>query len=157
MNAKQSAAINPATFIKTTSIIHLALVMGQIVFAATTLLISKNQAHTQNDGIFIYISPALALSGFVIGHFLFLKFLGNIKRDSPLKTKLAAYQSATIVRFALLEGPSLFAIVSFMLTGNMVFLGISAAIILYFIYLRPTRQKVEDDLALNYNEKAELN
>ncbi|MEO3404648.1 hypothetical protein AAFN85_12150 [Mucilaginibacter sp. CAU 1740] len=157
MNTKQSDNIIPATFVKTTTIIHLALVMGQVLFAATTLLNSKNRVQPQSDDLFKYMAPALALSGFVIGHFLFLKFLGNIKRDSPLKTKLAAYQSATIVRLALLEGPSLFAIVCFMLTRNMMFIGISGAIILYFIYLRPTRQKVEDDLALDYNEKAELN
>lgn len=154
---KQAANVNPSTFVKTNTIIHLGLLMGQIVFAATTLLISKNQAHTQNTDVFIYIAPALAITGFFTGHFLFRKLLGNIKGDSPLKAKLADYQSATIIRLASLEGPSLFAIVCFMLTGNMVFLGISAAIILYFIYLRPTRQKIEDDLALDYNEKTELN
>jgi hypothetical protein len=43
-----------------------------------------------------------------------------------------------------------------MLTGNLIFLGISGAIIAYFIYLRPTKQKTEDDLNLGYEEKAEL-
>lgn len=67
-----------------------------------------------------------------------------------------AYQSATIVRLALLEGPSLFGIVGFLLTGNLIFLGISGALIACFIYQRPTRQKIEDDLNLSYEEKAEL-
>jgi hypothetical protein len=57
---------------------------------------------------------------------------------------------------ALLEGPSLFGIVSFLLTNNIAFIGISGALVAYSIYLYPTRQKIEDELNLGYEEKAEL-
>jgi hypothetical protein len=153
---KQSVVQNPNTFVKTISIIHLALIAGQIIFAAAAFMTTKNHTTSKSDDVFIYVAPIMAFSGFAISNILFKTLVNKIDGQSPLKTKLAAYQSALIVRFALLEGPSLFAIVSFMLTGNLIFLGISGAIIAYFIYLRPTKQKTEDDLNLGYEEKAEL-
>ncbi len=153
---KQPVVQNPNTFVKTISIIHLALIAGQIIFAAAAFMTTKNHATSKSDEVFIYVAPILALSGFAISNISFKTLVNKIDSQSPLKTKLTAYQSALIVRFALLEGPSLFAIVSFMLTGNLIFLGVSGAIIAYFIYLRPTKQKTEDDLNLGYEEKAEL-
>lgn len=156
MISKQAQNQSPAAIVKTLPIIHLALVAGQTLFAAVTFIIPKNPVKSAGNDMLIYIAPILAVICFIAGHFLFLKLLGNIKSDSTLKDKLMAYQSATIVRLALLEGPSLFSIVGLLLTGNMIFLGITGAIIAYFIYLRPTRQKIEDDLSLSYEEKAEL-
>jgi hypothetical protein len=82
--------------------------------------------------------------------------VGNLKNKTTLLEKLTGYQAALIVRFALLEGPSLFAIVVFTLTNNWFFLLISVCIIVYFITLRPGTEKVADDLQLNYDEKLEL-
>ncbi|AYL96923.1 hypothetical protein [Mucilaginibacter celer] len=154
---KQPANQSAAALVKTTIIIHLALTAGQILFAVVTFLIPKKPATGHSNDMLIFIVPTLAVSCFAAGHLLFKKLLSNINSQSPLKAKLISYQSATIIRLALLEGPSLFAIVSFLITGNMVFIGIAGLIILYFIYLRPTRQKIEDDLNLGYDEKAELN
>lgn len=153
---KQPVVQSPNTFLKTISIIHLALIAGQIMFAAVTFMITNKTTTGQRDNVFIYVVPIMAFTGLAVSNILFKTLVNKIDGQSPLKTKLAAYQSALIVRFALLEGPSLFAIVSFMLTGNLIFLGISGAIIAYFIYLRPTKQKIEDDLNLGYEEKAEL-
>jgi len=41
-------------------------------------------------------------------------------------------------------------------SGNLFFLFIMALIVVYFITLRPTKDKVVADLNLDYNEKAEL-
>jgi hypothetical protein len=157
MISKQPLNQSAAQLVKTTSIIHLALTAGQILFAAITFIIPKKPTTNTGNDMLIFIVPVMAISCFAAGHLLFKTLLDKIDVQSPLKAKLISYQSATIIRLALLEGPSLFAIVSFMLTGNMVFIGIAAAIILYFIYLRPSKQKIEDDLNLGYEEKAELN
>lgn len=147
---------SPAAIVKTTTIIHMALAAGQILFAAVTFIIPKNQVKSAGNDMLIYVVPVLAITCFIAGHILFLKLLSNIKRDTTLKAKLTAYQSATIVRLALLQGASLFGIVCFLLTGKLIPIAISGALIAYFIYLRPTKQKIEDDLNLGYDEKAEL-
>ncbi|UOE47733.1 hypothetical protein MTO98_25305 [Mucilaginibacter sp. SMC90] len=156
MNNRQAQNQSPAAIVKTLSIIHMALVAGQTLFAAVTFIIPKNPVKSAGNDMLVYIVPIFAVSCFIASHMLFLKLLGNIKSDATLKAKLMAYQSATIVRLALLEGPSLFAIVGFLLTGKLILIGISVVLIAYFIYLRPSRQKIEDDLTLGYEEKAEL-
>jgi len=156
MISKQPQNQSPATIVKTLSIIHMALAAGQILFAAVTFIIPKSQEKGAANDMLIYIAPVLAITCFIAGHFLFLKLLSNIRRDTPLKAKLIAYQSATIIRLALLQGPSLFSIIGFLLTGKLIFLAIVGALVAYFIYVRPSRQKIEDDLNLDYEEKAEL-
>jgi len=91
-----------------------------------------------------------------MSNFMFKKQLDLAVAKSSLNEKLGGYQTALIIRFALLEGPSLFGIVSYLLSGNLLFLAISGLIILYFITIRPTRDKVETDLNLDYQEKTEM-
>jgi hypothetical protein len=145
----------PKTFLKTLSIIHLALIAGQVLFAITALGIkTKHQTDVKNSNeAFMFIVPLLALAGFVAGHMLFKQQVNKLSGETSLKEKIKGYQGAVIVRFALLEGPSLFAIVAFLLTKNLLFLLVSALIILYFISLRPTKEKTENDLNLSYEEK----
>lgn len=59
-----------------------------------------------------------------------------------------------IVRFALCEGPALFGIVVTGITHNLFYLLMSAIIVLYMLLiLRPTKDRVETDLNLNFEEK----
>jgi len=158
MYNNQPVQQNAKSILKTAKIIHLALLSGQLMFAFVTISISKNPSFNMksvNDPFFI-VAPLLAVSCFFVGNFLFKKLVGNLQNKTTLPDKLTGYQAALIVRYALLEGASLFGIVVFMLTNNWFFLLISACIILYFITLRPGTEKVADDLQLNYDEKLEL-
>ena len=67
-----------------------------------------------------------------------------------------AYQTALIIRCAFSEGASLLGIVAFLITGNLVYLLLTGLNIIYFIWIRPTKQKIEDELNLGYEEKADL-
>lgn len=149
---------NVKGILKTAKIIHLALLSGQLMFAFVTISISKNPSFNMKsvNYPFFIVAPLLAVSCFLIGNFLFKKMVSNLQNKPALIDKLTGYQSALIVKCALLEGSSLFVIVVFMLTNNWFFLLISACIILYFITLRPGTEKVADDLQLNYDEKLEL-
>jgi len=102
------------------------------------------------------LSLALALGGFAAGNILFKKQLQKITPERTLSQKIASYQTAFIIRMALLEGASLFSIVAYMLGGNLFFLAVFCVILLCFIFIRPTKDKTANDLNLDYNEKAEL-
>lgn len=148
-------AQTPKTFLKTISIIHLALIAGQVLFAITALGIkTKHQTDVRNSNeVFMFIVPLLALAGFVAGQLLFKQQVNKLSGETSLKEKIKGYQGAVIVRFALLEGPSLFAIAAFLMTKNLLFLLVSGVIILYFISLRPTKERTENDLNLSFEEK----
>jgi hypothetical protein len=95
----------------------------------------------------------LAVVSLVAGQLIFKNWLARISNEIFLKEKIKGYQSATIIRFALLEGSALFAIVAFILSLNMLFLIIAGVLIVYFGFLKPTKPRTETDLKLSYEEK----
>ncbi|QEC74930.1 hypothetical protein [Mucilaginibacter ginsenosidivorax] len=167
MNYNQPAAATPKNALKTTSIIHLALIAGQVLFMIMAFITNKNTIYfdyknSRND-VYFYIVPLLAVMGTVAGGFLFNQQLGKFHQQSAgaginrtLSEKLKAYQSALIVRYALLEGPSLFGIVCFLITGNLFYLLISACLIITMISLRPSVNATEAYLQLSYDETQQL-
>ena len=70
--------------------------------------------------------------------------------------KLNGFQSASVVKYALLEGPALLGIVAFMNEGNQYFLIISLLLLGWLIMQRPTRDRVERDLMLQGPLKSEF-
>jgi hypothetical protein len=165
MNNNQSAAGTPKNALKTTSIIHLALLAGQVLFMIVAYITNKNIKYfdykdSRND-VFFYIAPLMAITCTVVGGFLFNQQLGKFHQQAAgsgktLSEKLQAYQSALIVRYALLEGPSLFGIVCFLITGNLFYLLISTCLIITMISLRPSVNAAEAYLQLSYDETQQL-
>ena len=62
------------------------------------------------------------------------------KSRAGLSEKMEDYRSACIVKYALLEGPSLLAILSFLITGDIPFLGMTGFIIAIFLTMKPTKE-----------------
>src|SRR6266481_8276443 len=149
---------SPQAAAKMLPMIHLALLIGQVLFGTVVYNITPQKGFSFDGSAnpFIYLSLALAFGGFTAGNILFTKQLQKIEPESTLSQNLVTYQTAFIIRMALLEGPSLFSIVAYMLSGNLFFLAVFCLIILYFIFIRPTKDKIVNDLNLDYNEKAEL-
>jgi len=151
----QNLPKTPKTFLRTISIIHIALILGLILFGAVSISINSNRntlSYNANDP-FSFIAPLLAGGGFAAGIFLFKKQLINAQNQVTLKEKLALYQAALIQKFALVEGPAMLAIVLYNLSGNLYFLIIAGLLISYFISIRPTKDKIETDLNLGYEDK----
>lgn len=148
----------PQSYLKVIYIIHLALLAGQVMFAIVAFIqVGKTQIDIKNSNDpFLFVVPILAIGGFIVSNLMFRQQLNSSINKDSLKDKLMGYQTALIIRFALLEGPSLFGIVTYLITGNFLFLIISGLLVLYFISIRPTRVKIENDLNLTYEEKAEF-
>lgn len=165
MSNNQPVTVSAKSAFNTLKIIHIALFAGQLLFAVVAFVVNKNSIHldiknTSND-VFFLIVPPFAVSCIVLGTFLFKKQInqgpqnGNAFSDS-LSDKIKRYQTAFIQRAALMEGPSLFGIVIFLRTGNLLYIIISGCIMAYYLSLRPTIDTVADALQLSYEEKLEL-
>jgi hypothetical protein len=74
-----------------------------------------------------------------------------LREKESIQEKLAGYQSALITRFMLIQGPAAFAIVAYIISGNIFFLFITGLMSVYFIFLRPTREKIESDLSFSFD------
>ncbi|RYU91569.1 hypothetical protein EWM62_06410 [Mucilaginibacter terrigena] len=137
--------------------IHLALLAGQCLFAGVVLFLGKQSAAgPANDNQFIIIAAVLCVVAFAVGNLVYKQVIAAAVNKQTLTEKMAGYMSALIVKFALIEGASLFSIVSFLLTGNYFFLGIAAVMVVYFFTLRPNLDKAAEELGLTYEEKLEI-
>lgn len=149
---------DPKAIFKTIKIIHLALLAGQLLFfvvAFTQTPPQKFALNFANDPLLLVV-PFMAVGSFLLSNILFKQQIGSAANQTTLAGKLTRYQSASIIRFALIEGISLFSVVGFLKSGNLLFAVVFGLLILLFIANRPTKDKVETDLNLSYEEKMEM-
>lgn len=128
--------------IKTLKFIHLALCLGVIftyVFVNDIDSFSQvlNPTLDSDSAVYIVI-PILAV---LIGNFLFKKQLAAIDSKLSMEEKLPLYQSASMVRWALLEGA---AFIILFTEPKLMVLGI--LVLAYLISLMPTETRIEKDL-----------
>lgn len=150
------------TYFTKLTIIHAALLMGQVIFIAVSFFLINSGSFVLDEGsedlrgIFIFIVPMIVISAIAAAMIIPKSRLTAMREKSNLREKLNDYLSNTIIKFALMEGPSLFAIVAYLLTGDILFLGLSAVVIVVFILERPSKQRLYMDLALSPEEKNTL-
>jgi hypothetical protein len=156
-NIKQTSG----EYFRSLIIVFYGLISGQVFFGLLSFFLVITN-HLSSDGsdlsnIFIYIVPVFVLAGFILSHLIFKNRLKAISKKTSLFSKLADYRAALIIRYALLEGPGMFAIVVYLVTGNIIFILLATLIVLFFITIRPGREKVIKDLELNPNDEQILN
>ncbi len=142
--------MTPNSFVKTLTVIHFALVAGLSLFAGMFLYLDKDKMNFElnTEDTMLLIFPVIAIGALTMSKIIPQKLLQKAKKEENLRSKLAKYQSATIVKYALIEGPAVLGIVFFMSTSNAAFIAISGICIIYLILQRPTKSKIETELAL---------
>jgi hypothetical protein len=112
----ETIKMTSAGYFKSIKIVHLALVIGVVFFALVSVFLQINGFGTLgeliNNGLLLII-PLLALIGIFGSNFIFKKRLRKIVDKTNLNEKMEDYRSALILKFALIEGPSFFAIVAY--------------------------------------------
>ncbi|GGH76262.1 MAG: hypothetical protein EP346_01050 [Bacteroidetes bacterium] len=146
---------------KTLQIIHIALLMGQILFCFVAFLnVDKEGVMHFNSNltsnVLYVVCITLVIVGNTANYFISNKFLNQVKNGNNLKTKFHQYQVSMIIRYAIIEGANLFTIVVFMLTGNTLMLYIAIAVIGIMGLLRPRRTHFTDLAELTSEEMREF-
>jgi hypothetical protein len=127
-------------------IIHFALCAGLIIGyyilsslkSISDLLVSPEV--TSENIIYVFIP----IVGFIISNLIFKYKLKVISPNSTEQQKIIEYQTASIIRWAILEGSAFVLLIlqkEFMLFGVL--------IIIYLIMIRPTEDKVKTELKLH--------
>jgi hypothetical protein len=143
------------------NIIHKALMMGQILFAAVCiyLIYSKTvvPAATELNKVLQVVALIITAGGIFAGMSLFkTKLLLIREMQTAAKEKFDLYRSASIIQWALLEGLAIFCIVCFFLTGNYAFLALVLVILFLFAMMAPSKVKILLQLQINEAELDEL-
>ncbi len=126
---------------KTLKIIHLALCAGVLmayIFAGDLLRKLSNIAMGAEQFTYAVIPIAAG----VLSHFMYKKLLENIDPGQSTAEKLALYQRANLVRWAILEAA---AFIFLMVLPDYLFLGVP--IILYMASLMPNEEKYNAEIS----------
>lgn len=150
--------ITPKSFLRTFTLIHFVLTASVLIFGLMMFLQTKNQELTFNytGDVMYFVVPFMAIAGIVAGNYLYGNIIKGLASKNTLIEKLNGFQSASIIKYTLLEGPALLGIVAFINEGNQYFLIISLILLGWLIMQRPTHDKVERDLKLEGSLKYEF-
>lgn len=110
----------------------------------------------ENNALFVNIAAAYMAIAVALSYWLFGVRLNVAKQQTSLSDKLNAYRGATILRFALIEGAALLTVVFYLLTGNLVLLGIAGIGLVVMLLHHPNLVKLKMDLDLNPTDLARL-
>jgi len=139
-------------------VLHFALMAGPSLFSIIVAFVVLTK-ETTNGGIEVlnYLSPAYFFIMLAIYPIAFRSALKPIKDETvSLDKKLVTFQSAHIIRLALLEGAALFAAVSALINAELYHL-ISVALVLAIMFTKiPTPHLLENELQLTPEERDQL-
>ena len=134
------------------SVIHLGMIAGLLLFSG--IIYFMGMAHNDDSlaEIFRYLVPGFAAIAILAGRFIGGKILAGVDPQSSLGEKLAVFRNASILRWAMVEGVGLFAVITYFLTGNQMLLIVALACAAYLFTLRPTPAKAAAELKLSEGE-----
>lgn len=160
MNPKFEEQTSTAYF-RALSIIHIALIIGLLLFLTTNFVIHLNDEFAVKDKtmdtFLIYMTPGIAIVASYLSFSRYKKSMANLSNVSDLKVKLGQYKLHYIAHLALLIGAGLFANIAYMISGTIWILGIGLIMAVVLWLVRPTKEKIAMDLALTHQEKMLLN
>ena len=153
--------MNKGNGLRALNIMHKALLMGQIIFAAVCVyLVYSGMVKPFSidfDKPLQVIALLLAAAGVFAGNAFFKKKILQVRDiQNDAKQKFEAYRAACLLHWAFLEAPAIFSIICFFLTGNYAFIALALLLIMIFALQAPSKNKLAQLLQVNEADLDEL-
>ena len=139
--------------------LHSAMLAGMVLFclvSAVTRFSAKLTVDTSLDKVLQVMVLLVSFGSIRAGFFIFNKKLQSIPPMAAASEKLSVYRTAAIIKWAMIEGPVLLAVISFMITRNYAFIALAFALIILFALQGPLKQKIMLQLQLTDKDVAML-
>lgn len=134
-------------------IINLALISGVMMFFLAILVIFDFQIPEFKSGFETINVVSVLIFGIIpVGVRVSAAMLKKIKDDSPLSDRFAQVQKALIVRWACIEGATLFSLVGLFLTEDSKQIAIFLLCLVMFFNYFLTKEKMVEMLKLEKDE-----
>jgi len=161
MKSPENFTGTPKENLRTTRILCFALITGVIFFAFLSYLVNKFSGAFINEtkqysNIFFWALGIVSFICILVATQKYPKNITKSKNADSLIDKLNQYRAALVIYMALCEGPALFSVVVYMLTGNLNSFGFTIIMIGMMLVKFPTSRKVNNELGLNWQEQQEL-
>lgn len=148
-------------YLRALKIIYIGMLFGQMILITISILIKLQltlvEESKELSKILLPIVAVFIISSIIISNYISKKRIVEARKFVVLTEKLVAYRSMVIIRLALLEAPSIFTIVCYIVTGNTSFIFFAILIIVVFVMNNPTKEKIIFELELNREEQDALN
>ena len=146
---------SPKGLLKTMQIIHGALILGiLVVFYLFYLQVDSWEMDLNNlDYIFPYLIPLASVAGIILGNVLFTTTIKTGRNQDRLMSKLSAYMTGSLQKYALLEAPMFLALFAGRETGNGAYLLFVVILLIFMVYQFPSASRAEQVLELKGAEK----
>ena len=128
-------------------LIHKALLGGQLLFAAVLFFLmytgKAEPGWRSLDRVLQALAIAVAAIAYLGGSkWYFTKKLQAARNSTSIQQKFDHFKKGSLVQWALLELATLFALISFLLTGNLAFFMMAVMLIFIFALLYPGPTKL---------------
>ncbi|MBK7129010.1 MAG: hypothetical protein IPM74_03385 [Crocinitomicaceae bacterium] len=132
-------------------ILHLAIVASQIIFVGVVVGLSDvfELKFNFEEDILVIIIPVFMLIFIVIANLIFRKLLEMARLEQDNNSKFAKYRAASIVRFALMEAPTLLSCVLFFMSDNLLYILCAGLMIIIQLFFHPTKERIAADLVMD--------
>jgi len=149
--------MNQQGTLRSLQILHKALMLGPVLFGAIAFYLvytgKFSPSLAEQDQLLQLIAIAISFAAVFIGSSIFKTKVFQIRdAEQTVAEKAAAFRAVCLIQWALLEGASIFCIMCFLLTGNLAFLALAAAVMLWFALTGPSKMKIMLLLRLNETE-----
>lgn len=154
-------ATSPKAQLRANRVLFIALIAGllfmSVILIAMSLLDGPPPPDKDLETIFLGVGIAISLPALFVARRLYSSRIA-VAKDSlnSLTDKLNQYRAALIIYMALCEGPALFSIIVFFITGNYYMFIITAIMLAAMLTKAPTKQRVVEELGLGSQEEQEL-
>lgn len=143
--------------LKVIQVLYKALLTGQIIFLGVAIFV-RSRGLIAGVGpdisrILQVVAVLFAFTGIWFGLWYYRKRIAIIRdMNAPVDEKLKLYQAASIVKWALTEGPCLLCAAGYLLTGNWSFIALGAIVLFVFAGYNPQKSLVARELGLGEDE-----
>ncbi len=154
--------MNPPTtqYFQPLRMIHASILGGSLLFLGIVRFALLDSATIDNaileDDYLLYVPVGVMLAGIVFSEWLFQQRVKKAREFPELVDKLNEYRVACIIRWAILEGATFFAIIWFLLYYDRYFMAIALVGMALLAFSRPTPEKTAKNLRLNAAEHATI-
>jgi hypothetical protein len=107
--------------------------------------------------IFMYMVPIFGLIFISIGFLLHKKQLTSIVSLDDLNERISQYQRIAVLRFALIEGAGMFALMAYILTMQPIYIVYLILVSSIFILIFPSHDKIASQLNISKEELGDFN
>lgn len=140
-------------------ILHLAMMMAQLIFIVVIFGLVNEESTIIDINLQNMLLIGVPITVIVIiasGRFFYQQQLKKIRSKDNLGEMFRSYQTMQILQFAFAELGALTCFLASFLSQNLVFVYGAIGVLLYFLSIRPSKIKVEKELALDFQSQNKL-